>query len=47
MKSIVKWFKEILSSMGNAFVHPFKDNEPPSIDPQPYRDDPYKNKGIA
>ena len=33
--------------MGNALFHPYKDNSPPKFDAQPFKDDPYKNRGIA
>ena len=47
MNRTIRWFEELLVSMGNALFHPYKDNAPPSIAIQPFRDDPYKNKGIA
>ena len=47
MKRTSRWFEELLVSMGNALLHPYIDNVPPRIEVQPFRDDPYKNKGIA
>ncbi len=47
MNRTIIWFQELLISMGNALFHPYKDNLPPSFDAQPFKDDPYKNRGIA
>lgn len=47
MDRTLLWFQELLIAMGNALFHPYKDNSPPSFEAQPFRDDPYKNKGIA
>ena len=47
MNQTIRWLQELSSAMGNALVHPYRDNTPPSIAPQPFRDDPYKNRGIA
>ncbi len=47
MKKTILWLHELLISMGNALFHPYKDNSPPSFEAQPFRDDPYKNRGIA
>ena len=47
MNKTIHWFQELLESMGNALFHPYKDNSLPSIEAQPFRDDPYKNRGIA
>ena len=47
MKKTILWLQELLISMGNALFHPYKDNAPPSFEAQPFRDDPYKNRGIA
>ncbi len=47
MNKTILWFQELLISMGNALIHPYKDNSPPSFEAQPFRDDPYKNRGIA
>tara|TARA_Y100001968_G_C18768518_1_gene441057 strand:+ start:361 stop:507 length:147 start_codon:yes stop_codon:yes gene_type:complete len=45
MKQAIQWFEELLQAMGNALLHPFRDNAPPHIDPIPFSDDPYK-KGL-
>ena len=47
MKKTILWLQELLISMGNALFHPYKDNSPPSFEAQPFKDDPYKNRGIA
>ncbi len=47
MNKILLWLQELLISMGNALFHPYKDNSPPSFEAQPFKDDPYKNRGIA
>ena len=47
MSRSISWFEELLVSMGIALFHPYQDNAPPRIEVQPFRDDPYKNKGIA
>ena len=45
MNTMIHWFEELLESMGNALVHPFRDNAPPHIEPIPFSHDPYK-KGV-
>ncbi len=47
MNKTILWFQELLISMGNALFHPYNDNAPPRFEAQPFRDDPYKNRGIA
>ena len=47
MNKTILWLQELLISMGNALFHPYKDNSPPSFEAQPFRDDPYKNRGVA
>ena len=47
MKKTILWLQELLISMGNALFHPYQENSPPSFEAQPFRDDPYKNRGIA
>ncbi len=47
MDRTIRWFQEVLSSMGNAVFHPYTNNSPPNIEPHGFTDDPYKNKGIA
>ena len=47
MKKTFLWLQELLISMGNALFHPYKDNSPPSFEARPFKDDPYKNRGIA
>ena len=47
MNKTLLWLQELLISMGNALFHPYKDNSPPNIEAQPFKDDPYKNRGIA
>ena len=47
MNKSLLWFQELLISMGNALFHPYQDNSPPSFEANPFKDDPYKNRGIA
>ena len=47
MEKPILWLQELLISMGNALFHPYNDNAPPRFEAQPFRDDPYKNRGIA
>ena len=47
MNKTILWLQELLISMGNALFHPYQENSPPSFEAQPFRDDPYKNRGIA
>ena len=47
MNKTLLWLQELLISMGNALFHPYKENSPPSFEAQPFKDDPYKNRGIA
>ena len=47
MKTTLQWFENLLKGMGDALFHPFRDNAPPEIGYQPFRDQPYKKKGLA
>ena len=47
MNKTVLWLQGLLISMGNALFHPYGDNSPPNLEAQPFRDDPYKNRGLA
>ena len=47
MNRTVFWLQQLLNAMGNALFHPYIDNSPPGLEAQPFRDDPYKNRGIA
>ncbi len=40
------WIKSLLESMGNAFLHPFSNNQPPYTGYQPYSDIPSKKHRI-
>ena len=44
MKSILNWLSKMLESMANAFIHPLKNNEPPSIGAHAYSGIPIKRK---
>ena len=44
MRSIMNWLSNILESMANAFIHPFKNDLPPSIGAHSYSDIPLKRK---
>ena len=45
MNKAILWFQELLISMGNALVHPYKDNSPPIFEAQPLGMTPIKTKG--
>ena len=47
MNKTILWLQGLLIAMGNALFHPYKDNSPPSFEAQPFRDAPYKSRGIA
>ena len=44
MKSAVNWLSKILESMANAFMHPLKNDLPPSIGTHAYSSIPIKRK---
>ena len=44
MKSAINWLSKMLESMANAFMHPFKNELPPSIGPHAYSSIPIKRK---
>jgi len=44
MKSVINWLSNILESMANAFMHPFKNDLPPSSGAQAYSTIPLKRK---
>ena len=44
MKSVINWLSKILESMANAFMHPFKNELPPSIGAHAYSSVPLKRK---
>ena len=44
MKPVIKWLSKMLDSMGNAFIHPLKNNLPPSIGAHAYSEIPLKRK---
>jgi len=44
MKSVISWLSKILESMANAFMHPLKNELPPSIGTQAYSTIPVKRK---
>ena len=44
MKSIINWLSKMLESMANAFIHPVKNNLPPSIGAHAYSAIPLKRK---
>ena len=44
MRSIVKWLSKMLESMANAFIHPIKNDLPPSIGAHAYSSIPLKKK---
>ena len=44
MKSVVNWLSKMLESMGNAFMHPLKNDLPPLIGTHAYSSFPKKRK---
>ncbi len=44
MKSVMTWLSKMLESMANAFMHPLKNNLPPSIGTHAYSTIPIKRK---
>ena len=44
MKSVIKWLSKMLESMANAFIHPLKNDLPPSIGTRAYSSIPIKRK---
>ena len=44
MKSFTNWLFQMLESMANAFIHPLKNDLPPSIGAHAYSGRPTKRK---
>ncbi len=44
MKSLVNWLSKMLESMANAFIHPLRNDLPPSIGTHAYSSIPLKRK---
>ena len=44
MRSIINWLSKMLESMANAFIHPVKNDLPPSIGAHAYSSIPLKRK---
>ena len=44
MKSVITWLSKMLESMANAFMHPLKNDLPPSIGTHAYSSIPLKRK---
>ena len=44
MKSFINWLSKMLESMANAFMHPLKNDMPPSIGTHAYSGIPIKRK---
>ncbi|ABV51228.1 Conserved hypothetical protein [Prochlorococcus marinus str. MIT 9215] len=44
MKSVINWLSKMLESMANAFMHPLKNDLPPSIGTHSYSSIPLKRK---
>ena len=44
MKSVISWLSKILESMANAFMHPLKNDLPPTIGTHAYSNIPVKRK---
>ena len=44
MNSVINWLSKMLESMANAFMHPLKNDLPPSIGTHSYSTIPIKRK---
>ena len=44
MKSVINWLSKMLESMADAFIHPLKNELPPSIGTHAYSSIPIKRK---
>ena len=44
MRSIISWLSKMLESMANAFLHPIKNDLPPSIGAHAFSSIPLKRK---
>ena len=44
MNSVINWLSKMLESMANAFMHPLKNDLPPSIGAHAYSSIPLKRK---
>jgi len=44
MKSVTNWLSKMFESMANAFIHPLKNDLPPSIGTHAYSSIPIKRK---
>ena len=44
MNSVINWLSKMLESMANAFMHPLKNDLPPSIGTHAYSGIPLKRK---
>ena len=44
MRLIMNWLSKLLESMANAFIHPVKNDLPPSIGAHAYSNTPLKRK---
>jgi len=44
MKSVINWLSKMFESMANAFMHPLKNDLPPSIGTHSYSSIPIKRK---
>jgi len=44
MKSVINWLSKMFESMANAFMHPLKNDLPPSIGTHAYSNIPIKRK---
>ena len=44
MKSLMNWLSKMLESMANAFIHPIRNDVPPSIGTHAYSSIPLKRK---
>ena len=44
MQSLLNWLSKVLESMANAFIHPIKNDLPPSIGTHSYSSIPIKRK---
>ena len=46
MNKLISWSLNLMKGMGDAFCHPYRDNEPPLIGYQPFTGEKYRNKRV-
>tara|TARA_B100000029_G_scaffold211953_2_gene209961 strand:+ start:370 stop:534 length:165 start_codon:yes stop_codon:yes gene_type:complete len=47
MSKLFSWLMNLMQGMGDALIHPYRNNQPPQIGFQPFTGQKYRNKRIA